>query len=89
MFDLGDMDVVLGMQWIQEIKEFCLCVSPMQIRFEYQGREYVLSGLVEGSLRTMSFCAIDRVDSRRHESIQVEPITHHVSQSSPFYGSDQ
>ena len=53
--NMGDMDIVLGMQWLHSLKEVTLRLEDMEIQFEVDGRTHVLKAIHNGHVKNISF----------------------------------
>jgi len=65
---MGDMDVVLGMKWLHEIREFTLNLRTMEMKFEVNGIQHMLRGISDGGLRVVSLKRMERLI--RHDQVQ-------------------
>ena len=43
--DIGDIEVVIGVQWLQTLEEYRINHHTMELEFEWDGKEVVLKGL--------------------------------------------
>ncbi len=66
--NMGDMDIVLGMQWLHSLKEVTLRLEDMEIRFVMDGRTHVLKVIRNGDVRTISFRQLERL--AKHNNIE-------------------
>lgn len=69
-FNMDEMNIVLGMKWLQDIGEFNLNVPKMEMKFKMNGRGYMLRGIADGSLHSISLCR--EKSGRREEVVQEE-----------------
>ena len=65
--NMGDMDIVLGMQWLHSLKEVTLRLEDMEISFEVDGKTHVLKAIHNGDVKTISFRWLERL--ARHNNI--------------------
>ena len=66
--NMGDMDIVLGMQWLHSLKVVTLRLEDMEIQFEVNGRTHVLKAIRNRDIRTISFRRLERLT--RHNDIE-------------------
>ena len=66
--NMGDMDIVLGMQWLHSLKKVTLRLKDMEILFKVDGRTHVLKAICSGDVRTISFRWLERLS--RHNNIK-------------------
>ena len=66
--NMGDIDIVLGMQWLHSLKEVTLRIKDMEILFKVDGRTHVLKAIYNGDVRTISFIQMERL--ARHNNIE-------------------
>jgi hypothetical protein len=66
--NMGDMDIVLGMQWLHSLEEVTLRLKDMEIRFEVDGITHVLKAIRNGDVRTISLRRMERL--ARHNEIE-------------------
>ena len=52
--NIGDQDMVLGMNWMKSLVEFTFNPQKMEMRFEVNGKKIVLRGLSVGRLQVVS-----------------------------------
>ena len=66
--NIGDQDMVLGMNWMKSLVEFTFNLQKMEMRFEVNGKKIVLRGLSAGRLQVVS---LKRMQSFfRHDQVQ-------------------
>lgn len=65
---MGDMERVLGIQWLHYLEEVTLRLKDMEIRFEVDGRTHVLKAIRNGDVRTISFRQMEKLS--RHDDIE-------------------
>ena len=90
---MGEMDIVLGRKWLQDLGVFTLSVPKMEMSFEVDGRRHVLRGITDGGLHS-----IKGLDSKRKKKvIQEKPemilnsffkVKDACSYDNPLYGLD-
>ena len=66
--NMGDMDIVLGMQWLHSLKEVTLILEGMEIRFKVDDMTHVLKAICNDDVRTISFRWLERL--ARHNIIE-------------------
>ena len=62
--NMREMDIVLGMKWLQDLGVFTLNVPKMEMSFEVDGRRHVLRGITDGGLH-----CIRGLDSKRKKKV--------------------
>ena len=62
--NMGEMDIVLRMKWLQDLGVFTLNVPKMEMSFEVDGRRHVLKGIIDGGLHS-----IRGLDSKRKKKV--------------------
>ena len=53
--NMGDLDIVLGMEWLHSLEEVTFRLKKMEIKFEVDGKQKSLRAIRNGNLRTISF----------------------------------
>ena len=66
--NMGDIDMVLGMTWLHDIGIFTLNLCEMEMRFEMDGKTYVLKALRDTSCKTISFRKMECL--LRHDMVE-------------------
>ncbi|GLJ25945.1 hypothetical protein SUGI_0497340 [Cryptomeria japonica] len=86
--NMGVVDIVLGMKWLQDIREFTLNIRKLEMKFELNSKSYVLRGIADGNLHSIYLC---REESKKieHEIIQEEFTFAHDSRGTAWYDLDQ
>jgi hypothetical protein len=59
--NMGDIDMVLGMKWLHDIREFTLNLCEMEKRFKMDGRTHVLKAIKDTSCKMISFKRMERL----------------------------
>lgn len=65
--DLDDMDVILGVQWMETLDQYMQSLKRMEFSFEVDGRKVVLRGMSNGGPREFSAKRMEAIF--RHDKV--------------------
>lgn len=58
---IGDIDAVLGIQWMQFLGEITLNLQTMELRFQFDGKKVALRGMSNGGPRVVTYKRMERL----------------------------
>lgn len=70
--NMGDLDIVLGMEWLHSLEEVTFRLKDMEIKFEVDRKQHILRAITNGDIRTISFRHQESL--ARHDDIEWEAV---------------